>query len=103
MRGAFYNRVWAVRRSTPLAAPEVVCGVRCVCFTSLAVKKNGWPCLRQVIEHRSQPGVDAVSAKEELEATLGLELDHPHIVRTLKFATRQRSGGVRYRLIVCKF
>ena len=49
---------------------------------------------RQVIEHRSQPGADAASAKEELEATLGLELDHPHIVRTLKFATRQRAGGV---------
>lgn len=77
MRGAFYNRVWAVHRSTPLAAPEVVCGVRRV----YCGQKHVWPCLRQVIEHRSQPGVDAVSAKEELEATLGLELDHPHIVR----------------------
>lgn len=34
----------------------------------------------------------ASSAREELEAMLGLDLDHPNIVRTLKFTTVQRAA-----------
>jgi hypothetical protein len=75
-----------------IAAPKATCGVKPV--AAFVPDKTCMPCPHQVIEQRSQPGIDAVSAKEELEATLGLELAHPHIVRTLKFATRQRSGGV---------
>jgi hypothetical protein len=79
---------------TVQAAPEVVHDVRHVQGSGCVLKLGRRACLCQVIEHRSQPGVDAASAKEELEATLGMELAHPHIVRTLKFATRQRAGAV---------
>lgn len=47
-------------------------------------------CPSQVIEHKGAAAAEAATAKEELEATLGMQLAHPNIVRTLKFATRQR-------------
>jgi len=48
-------------------------------------------CPPQVIEHKGAAAAEAATAKEELEATLGMQLAHPNIVRTLKFATRQRA------------
>ena len=36
------------------------------------------------------------TAKEELEATLGLGLSHPHIVRTYDYATRCNAPPVSF-------
>ena len=48
----------------------------------------------QLIHHT---GVNGGTNAKELEATLGLKLEHPNIVRTFDFATRSSgsvSGGV---------
>jgi hypothetical protein len=50
----------------------------------------------QVIEHKSTPA-ENVAAKEEVEATLGLKLDHPNIVRTFKYANRELAPTVKVR------
>jgi hypothetical protein len=48
----------------------------------------------QLIHHT---GLNGGTNAKELEATLGLKLEHPNIVRTYEFATRS-SGSVRLRL-----
>ena len=49
-----------------------------------------------MIEHKNTPA-ENVAAKEELEATVGLRLDHPNIVRTFKFANRELAPTVKVR------
>ncbi len=49
-----------------------------------------------MIEHKST-AAENVAAKEELEATLGLALDHPNIVRTFKYANRELAPTVKVR------
>jgi hypothetical protein len=48
----------------------------------------------QLIHHT---GMNGGTNAKELEATLGLKLEHPNIVRTFEFATRS-SGSVRVQL-----
>ena len=51
----------------------------------------------QVIEHKITAAEKDV-LKQELEATVGMQLDHPHVVRTFKHTTRVMS---RVRDAVC--
>jgi hypothetical protein len=52
----------------------------------------------QLIHHT---GMNGGTNAKELEATLGLKLEHPNIVRTFDFATRS-SGSVRPLLFVSR-
>ena len=46
--------------------------------------------LLQVIEHKLT-AAEKDEMKQELEATVGMQLDHPNVVRTLKHTTRLMS------------
>ena len=48
------------------------------------------PVLLQVIEHK-MTAAEKDEMKQELEATVGMQLDHPNVVRTLKHTTRLMS------------
>mmetsp|Transcript_8962 Transcript_8962/g.26850 ORF Transcript_8962/g.26850 Transcript_8962/m.26850 type:complete len:941 (-) Transcript_8962:2021-4843(-) len=54
---------------------------------------DGEPVAVKVIEHKSHTDQSKASAREELEATLGLGLDHPNIVRTIKFTSVERAAA----------
>ena len=55
-----------------------------------------------MIEHKNTPA-ENVAAKEELEATLGLALDHPNIVRTFKYANRELAPTVKVTTVPTPF
>ena len=45
----------------------------------------------QLIVHKST-ATEKEAMQKELEATLGLQLEHPHVVRTYKYTTRQMNA-----------